>query len=254
MKELILKELDRLKSEHDIEIVFAIESGSRAWGFASQDSDWDVRFVYVHKPDWYLQIDERKDSIEQILDNDIDLGGWELKKALRLLRKSNPPLLEWLQSPIVYLENTQQTARLRGIVSEYFNPKSTLLHYLHMGNGNFKDYLTREDVLMKKYFYVFRPVLACEWIRERNTMPPIEFDQLVETQLKDQAVRAELAQLLERKKAGMETHREPANKILSDYLEAKLVDLKEFVSKECKIVQPSTDSLNQIFRDFVFGK
>ncbi|MBX3244626.1 MAG: nucleotidyltransferase domain-containing protein, partial [Acidobacteria bacterium] len=94
MIEEIKKELVRLENEHDIKILLAVESGSRAWGFASTDSDWDVRYIYVHRPEWYLRIDQYKDSQEEILPNDIDLSGWELRKALRLFRKSNPPMLE----------------------------------------------------------------------------------------------------------------------------------------------------------------
>ncbi|MBL7712009.1 MAG: nucleotidyltransferase domain-containing protein, partial [Chitinophagaceae bacterium] len=100
----IRQELLRLEAQYGIKILYAVESGSRAWGFASTDSDWDVRYIYIHKLEWYLRIDSEKDSQEEILPNDIDLAGWELKKALRLFRKSNPPLLEWLSSPIVYLE------------------------------------------------------------------------------------------------------------------------------------------------------
>src|SRR5688500_16659645 len=103
MTDEIKKELLRLEIQHDIKILYAVESGSRAWGFDSTDSDWDVRFFYIHKLDWYLKIDDRKDNQEEILPNNIDLVGWELKKALRLFRKSNPLMLEWLRSPIVYL-------------------------------------------------------------------------------------------------------------------------------------------------------
>ncbi len=92
MTDQITQELARLEHRHVIKVLYAIESGSRAWGFASTDSDWDVRYLYVHRLDWYLKIDDKKDNQEEILPNDIDLAGWELKKALRLFRKSNPPL------------------------------------------------------------------------------------------------------------------------------------------------------------------
>src|SRR5215831_16213984 len=109
----IEKELKRLEEEKKIKIVYAVESGSRAWGFASTDSDWDVRFIYVHDYDWYLSVEEKKDNIEIILPNDIDLSGWEMRKALVLFRKSNPPLLEWLRSPIVYRDAYCSAGRLR---------------------------------------------------------------------------------------------------------------------------------------------
>src|SRR5688572_19661555 len=124
MKKEIEKELFALEEKYQIKILFAVESGSRAWGFESVDSDWDVRFIYVHKLDWYLKIDDQSDNIEQILPNDLDLAGWELKKALKLFRKSNPPMLEWLRSPIVYLEQFSTADKLRKLSKEFFNPKS----------------------------------------------------------------------------------------------------------------------------------
>lgn len=108
----IQQELSRLEIQHNIQILYAVESGSRAWGFASVNSDWDVRYIYVHRPEWYLHIDDKKDNQEEILPNDIDLAGWELRKALRLFRKSNPPMLEWLDSPIVYREQFTTAERL----------------------------------------------------------------------------------------------------------------------------------------------
>src|SRR6476620_8167174 len=102
MFEEIKIELQRLEAKHNIKVLYAVESGSRAWGFASKNSDWDVRFIYIHPLDWYLAIEEKKDNIEVILPNDIDMAGWELRKALLLFRKSNPPLLEWLRSPVIY--------------------------------------------------------------------------------------------------------------------------------------------------------
>ena len=159
----IKSELARLETEHDIKILLAVESGSRAWGFASQDSDWDVRYIYIHKLDWYLRIDQYKDSQEEILPNDIDLSGWELRKAFRLFRKSNPPMLEWLRSPIIYREQFSTAEKLRELSEKYYNPRSCMYHYLSMAKGNFNEFLTdRELVKIKKYFYVLRPVLACD--------------------------------------------------------------------------------------------
>ena len=153
MTEEIQKELLRLEHQHEIKILYAVESGSRAWGFASTDSDWDVRYIYVHNLDWYLKIDDQRDNLEEMLPNDLDFAGWELKKALRLFRKSNPALLEWLRSPIVYLQQHSMADKLRDLTKEYFNPKSCLHHYLHMAEGNFKVYLEKDMVKVKKYFY-----------------------------------------------------------------------------------------------------
>lgn len=252
MLEEIKKELLRLERQHEIKILYAVESGSRAWGFASTDSDWDVRYIYVHRLDWYLKIDESKDSQEEILPNDIDLAGWELKKALRLFRKSNPPMLEWLRSPIVYQEEFSTAEKLRELTGKYFNPKSCMYHYLSMAKSNFKEFLQRESVRAKKYFYVLRPVLACDWIKQTNSMPPTEFDELVATQVSDEKIRREIEQLLSRKVAGEELREEPKIEILNDFLATKIEFYDDYVSKIKQPEKPDTNLLDNLFKKTIF--
>src|SRR5436190_9326529 len=115
--------LARLEAERNVRVLFACESGSRAWGFASCDSDYDVRFLYVHARDWYLSVEDRRDVIEQPIVDDLDVSGWELRKALRLLRKSNPPLLEWLQSPMVYRQDAAFVAEFRALAATFYSPR-----------------------------------------------------------------------------------------------------------------------------------
>ena len=248
MTEEIKKELLRLEQQYNIKILYAVESGSRAWGFASTDSDWDVRYIYIHHLDWYLEIDNKKDSQEEILPNDIDLAGWELKKALRLFRKSNPPMLEWLRSPIVYLQQFSTADRLRELTKEYFNPKSCLYHYLHMAEGNFKEYLQKDIVRAKKYFYMLRPILACDWIKQTDTMAPTEFQKLVDSQVTNPQVRTEIQNLLTRKITGEELYDEPKNPILNDFLEQKIEFYKEYIKTIQQPNQPDSAKLNELFR------
>lgn len=249
MQDEIQKELAHIEQSHNIKILYAVESGSRAWGFASTNSDWDVRFLYIHPLDWYLQIDEYKDNLEKILPNNIDLAGWELKKALRLFRKSNPPLLEWLQSPMVYAEKYTTASQLRALQQIYFNPKSCLHHYLHMAGGNYRDYLQKEVVRVKKYFYVLRPLLACEWIYHEKTMPPIQFAKLLDTQVKDEALKAEILRLLERKMAGEELDLAPQISILNHFIEQKLAFFNDYVRTLEKSLPPDTNQLNILFKE-----
>ncbi len=248
MTTLIQTELQNLESQHDIKILYAVESGSRAWGFASTDSDWDVRFIYVHKEDWYLSIDDKKDTIEIMLPNDLDLSGWELRKALKLFRKSNPPLMEWLNSPMVYLEEAFTMNQMREAASEYFNPKSCLYHYLSMATGNFKEYLKRDLVKTKKYFYVLRPVLACMWIERTNTMAPTEFQKLLDAEVPDGNLRTEIDKLLARKRSGDELGEEPKIDTLNDFLEARIEYFTEYLKDHKILKQPDTEKLNRIFR------
>jgi predicted nucleotidyltransferase len=162
MVETIKSELENLELKYQVKILLAVESGSRAWGFASKDSDWDVRFIYIHKPDWYLSIDDKKDNIEEMLPGNLDFAGWELRKALKLFRKSNPPLLEWLRSPLKYQEQYDTAQSMRALAARYFNPKSCVYHYLSMAKGNFYNYLQQQTVRTKKYFYALRPIFACK--------------------------------------------------------------------------------------------
>lgn len=253
----ILKELSHLELERDIKILYAVESGSRAWGFASKDSDWDVRFIYVHRLNWYLQIEDRKDSLDKIFPNKIDLAGWELRKALRLFRKSNPPFFEWIYSPIVYLEEFSTADKLRELSSSFFSPKSCMYHYLSMASGNYKDFFMKDNVKTKKYFYVLRPILACEWIRDTNTTAPMEFEKLLNTQVKDESVRWEIEKLLTIKKAGEELGIGPKNVIIDEYLKERIGFYKSFVSTMERTPLPKSELLNDLFENAlneVWGK
>jgi len=252
MTDEIKKELLRLEFQHDIKILYAVESGSRAWGFASTNSDWDVRYIYIHRLDWYLKIDDKKANQEEILPNDIDLAGWELKKALRLFRKSNPPMLEWLRSPIVYLQQFTTADKLRDLTKEYFNPKSCLHHYLHMAEGNYQAYLLKDNVRVKKYFYVLRPILACDWIMQTNTMAPMEFHKLLDSQVTDLNVKTEIKNLLIRKMAGEELNEEPKIQILNDFLKQKIQFYSDYVKSLGQILQPDTERLNELFKQTIY--
>ena len=107
--------LATLAQQENLHFLLAVESGSRAWGFASPDSDYDVRALYIRPSAHYLAIDEGKDTFEFIEDEWFDVGAWDIRKALRLLRKSNAVLLEWLRSPVVYAADS---AFVRDLMSE----------------------------------------------------------------------------------------------------------------------------------------
>lgn len=252
MREEILKRLDQIEREEDVSIVYACESGSRAWGFESTDSDWDVRFIYIHRPDWYLSIDveEKRDVIERPINDELDISGWDLRKALKLLRKSNPPLLEWLSSPIIYKEHGETAQQLRSAVEEFYSPISAFHHYLHMAQGNNREFLKGELVRVKKYFYVLRPLLAIRWIETNPTQPvPMEFQRLVDACVDSPEVRASIDDLLIRKRAGTELDREPKIEVLSDFIDTELTRLDKLNVPERE--KPNFEKLNEIFRNAV---
>ena len=245
----IINELQKLEKEKNIKILYAVESGSRAWGFSSTNSDWDVRFIYIHNYDWYLSINSKKDNIEKILDNDIDLGGWELRKALNLFKKSNPPLFEWLRSPIVYKENFSTATELRKLAKTFFNPISCLYHYLHMANGNYEIYFKEDIVRLKKYFYVLRPIFACCWIEKNNEMPPMEFEILLNAEIPDGILKDKINNLLIKKKTGEELNKGTRIKIIDDFIEEKLLHFKEFIKNYNYSSSSDVEELNTLFRN-----
>ena len=245
----IQQQLDQIESDFDVKILLAVESGSRAWGFPSANSDYDVRFIYVHPTDWYLTIDlERKrDVIELPIDDTLDISGWDLRKALQLFRKSNPPLLEWLDSPIVYKEWSDVASRMRENAGTFYNPIACSYHYLHMAQGNHRTYLKSEQVWLKKYFYVLRPILAIKWIENGNGVAPMRFDALLERTLNDPALKQAIYQLIDKKKQGDELSYGNRIPIISDFIAHEMNRLanKKF---DYTISKADTNRLNQLFR------
>ncbi|MGI4737812.1 MAG: nucleotidyltransferase domain-containing protein [Janthinobacterium lividum] len=172
--------LAALEAEHNIQILYACESGSRAWGFPSPDSDYDVRFIYAHPAAWYLRLDEGPDTLNFPVDAELDLAGWELRKTLRLLRGSNAALFEWLQSPIVYHEVPGFRSQLAPLLPQAFNLKAGLHHYLGQLRRGLAEELIGPEVRLKRLFYALRAALAARWIRQRHTVPPMELAPLRE--------------------------------------------------------------------------
>lgn len=244
--------LAEVETTRGVRVLFACESGSRAWGFASQDSDYDVRFLYVHPRDWYLSIEAGRDVIELPIADDLDVSGWDLRKTLGLVRRSNPPLLEWLKSPIVYRLDAQFFADFTALASTFYSPRRCFAHYLHMGLGNWDSYLRgRSTVSLKKYLYVFRPVLGCRWIERGHGQVPMLFDELVDAVLEEPDVRTALDDLLRRKKAGAELDIAPPDETLSRFLEVELARLDAI--GEPPEAEPDSEELNRFFRRYAAG-
>lgn len=243
--------LAEIEATEGVRVLYAVESGSRAWGIPSQDSDYDARFVYVRPVDDYLTIDELRDVIERPVMGDLDVNGWDVRKALQLFRKSNPPLLEWLHSPIVYAEPHTLATQMRGLETAYFNARASVYHYLHMGRGNFRQYLQGEQVRTKKYFYVLRPILACMWLERFETTPPVGFGVLLETMLPPDGPLVEaIHALLVRKLAGDEFDDAPPIPVLHDFLTERIAYYEEAVRGiSASTMQPSIAALDNLFRD-----
>lgn len=249
MQKRILTELQNLETTHHIQILYACESGSRAWGFPSSDSDFDVRFLYLNPTEWYLSVnlERQRDVIELPIDDNLDITGWDLRKALKLFHKSNPPLLEWLGSPIVYWEKYTVAHKMRDLASTFYNPLACMYHYLHMAQGNNRDYLKGEWVWVKKYFYVLRPILAILWLERGLGVVPTEFEVLVNHVVESSALRDRITELIAAKKEGQELDYGPRIPEIGDFVDSELARLegKQF---EARIEKHSFAELNKLFR------
>ena len=247
IKNHILTRLNEIEKENDVEILYAVESGSRAWGFESTDSDYDVRFIYRHNLEWYLNILPKRDVIEYPVTDLYDYSGWDLRKALFLLNKSNPVLFEWLISPIVYIRNEKVYALLKDASEKYFSPIASIYHYLHMAARNYREYLNAEQVKIKKYFYVLRPLFACMWIDKYNTTPPMEFEKLMyDADMEDQ-VRDEISGLLVRKRSGVEMGLDMKIQSINSFIESRIDYFEKKSSDYNPKDKPSADYLDNVF-------
>lgn len=225
MRVQIMEALRDIETRHDVTVLFACESGSRGWGFASPDSDYDVRFIYVHRLPWYLTVTPRRDVIELPISGDLDVNGWDLRKALGLMRESNPTLLEWLRSPIVYREDAAAMPRFRALSEAVFSNARGWHHYTSMAKKNFREHLQADEVRYKKYLYVLRPLLAARWIRTQPGVPPMRFADLAQRTLHavhDAVLIEEINALLEVKMRAGEAATSPRWPGIHAFIEAEL--------------------------------
>ncbi|WP_207434562.1 nucleotidyltransferase domain-containing protein [Sabulibacter ruber] len=248
MRNEILQKLLELERTHQITILFAVESGSRAWGFPSPDSDYDVRFVYTHQPDWYLTLEEQKDTLEW-LEGDLDFVGWELRKALRLMRKSNASVFEKMQSPILYLKRGSFLEKMQETAPAYFSARAGLHHYLSMAYNYYNSCAPEPEVKLKSYFYLLRTALASLWIVENKSIPPLLFQDLLPL-VKDQTMREEIQQLLQVKTKVDESYRHPKQETLETFVMG-LLQYCEAKAGSLPKAQGSTTALNQLLRNTI---
>lgn len=253
MREEILEKLHDIELEHDVTILFACESGSRAWGFPSPDSDYDVRFVYAHDVFWYLQIGRAKDTIDRMLPDDLDFGGWEVRKALSLFAKCNLPLFEWVGSPIGYIETPPLLMELRRLIPEYFNGRKALHHYLSLAVRTAEKELMGNEVGIKKLFYILRPVYACRWILNTQTMPPTHFPDMLGQGFAGTGIEDEIRGILQAKKSACEDERVRLSSVFLGWLRAEMVEIEKLVDAyPLPEITPSLGALNVLLRDHVF--
>ncbi len=243
MKTKILQKLEEIERKYEVKILFAVESGSRAWGFHSLDSDYDIRFVYQLKKEDYLNLWERKDTIQFMTEDNLDGSGWDIQKALRLLAKSNASFTEWLFSPIIYRADNKVLEELKSIAKRNFNPIASFYHY-HSMNKNFKDILKLDDVNLKKFFYNIRTAFCSNWIVKNQTIPQVKFRELYP--LIDKKYHSKLDELIAFKNTQNEiaNHKIDASLIL---LVKKIIEENETLKSNLKATTSNKKEFNDLF-------
>ncbi len=243
MKAKILDKLRQIEQDKNIEILFAVESGSRAWGFASPDSDYDIRFVYKHSKDWYLNLWEQADTIQFMTEDDLDGSGWDIRKALRLLAKSNASFTGWLFSPIVYRANNDFLNEIKKVANANFNPVSGFYHF-HSMNKNFEETLGSEKMTLKSFFYAIRTALCANWIYKNETIPPVLFREMYS--LIDTSYHSKLDALIALKSERIEKSNDPVEVDLI-HLVRDIVNENNRIKNKLVNKKSNPDDFNELF-------
>lgn len=249
MREIILEKLSEIEQTHQVKILFACESGSRAWGFASPDSDYDVRFIYTHPQNHYLSIDTQRDVIELPVNEILDISGWDIKKSLLLFRKSNAVIYEWLQSPIIYQSNESFHKTMLEMMENCFCTKPGFHHYLSMTINTFNTDLQSDEVKLKKYFYALRPILAAKWILEKQTVPPMQF-HLLRVLIEDPKIQIAIDELMEIKKDADEKKKIKPIVVLQKFI-SETIHYCELNKEKLTDKRTEISPLNMFFRNTI---
>jgi predicted nucleotidyltransferase len=254
MRAAITQRLSEVEGRHGVRVLYAAESGSRAWGFPSPDSDYDVRFIYVHPRDWYLSVNEARDVIEEGVDEmDFDVAGWDMRKALRLFLKANPALWEWLVSPIVYRDEDEVARRLRAIAMESYSPKALAHHYLSIAREKERRTVaSKERVKAKKYVYVLRPLLALGWLSENASLPPMAMPEIMTGVTLPDEVRQAILDLVRHKAATPEGAFVDRIPLLDEWME-EAYERGRIYADRAPVRKTDAKELDAFFREIVLG-
>lgn len=252
MRNKIITALKNLEQEKNIRILYACETGSRAWGFASEDSDFDVRFIYVHNIDWYLSLDEKPDTISIMLeDRELDLVGWELRKTLRLMKKSNASVFEKLDSPEVYMKDDDFLKVINSYKDEVFSPIAVMYHYLSMCKNVFSKVENEEKYSLKMLFYSLRTALASKWVLDKKSISPIVFNTLVKELDFDLKLKERITLLLELKSSVDEKYLHDNEEELIAFIR-ETVDLCNLKAKDLAAAKNKNVNLDFILKSAIF--
>ena len=251
----ISRRLDSVEVREGVRILLAVESGSRAWGFPSPDSDYDVRFIYVRPAAWYVSVEPGRDVIEEEV-GEVDVNGWDLRKALGLMLKGNAVLVEWLMSPIVYREDARFRAEFTDLLQASAKPAPLLHHYLSLGRS-----MRRNDAFkgvsfpIKKYFYTLRPAVALRWLRVHNyaALPPMNLRELAADSSLPPSVASLLIELIEAKSRTRELGTTEPVALLEDFIDREFAIAEENAAGLTNIARPVQCEADELLRRRAFA-
>lgn len=250
----ILSELRSIEASESVRILFAIESGSRAWGFPSPDSDYDVRFIYLRQPKDYVRLTAIRDVIERPIDEELDISGWDIQKALNLLLKPNPVLFEWLQSPIRYIWDETICDQLINLAERITHQPASSYHYLHLGQSNWERNIQgKHNFKLKKYFYVLRPAMALKYLSNNpDKLPPMRFQDLMAGIDLPSNLKNIIHKLVETKSKTNESELSQAIPIIDDFVKHEFEQAQERLKGLRKPAENYWADANKLFHDLVF--
>lgn len=246
----IEKILGEIEQKKNIKILYACETGSRAWGFPSPDSDFDIRFIYMHERDWYLSLSHKKDTIEH-MDGDLDITGWDLKKSLTLLKKSNAALIERFQSPIEYYGVPGFKDDFKELVESYYSPTAVFFHHYSLAKKFWEDIDGKVEFKLKSFFYLVRSLLSCNWIIHDKTVLPMHIEGLM--QYAEQPVKDRLRELIKLKAGVGEKYLHRQDEMLNEWIQEKLKQL-EAAGQNLEVNRTDMSLLNEFFLKMLHAK
>lgn len=250
-KEIIVEALRGIEVKHGCRVLFAVESGSRAWGFASPDSDYDVRGVYIKPLDRYLRLhDDAQDSIVESLPDDLDISLWDLRKALFQMGKSNASFLEWLGSPIRYKDDGM-IATLHALKTDCFNPTHVAYHYASMFRKAMEARNIDGTIRIKKLCYALRASLCVLYTMREEKMPPTPFADVLESVSLTQTEREAIRDLLAKKEIALESDVVVPDTRLADLLADRYESLALHSWRKTRADAEAYSKLERLFRDCV---
>lgn len=241
----IAKKLDEIEMKENVTVLHAVESGSRAWGFESPDSDYDVRFIYVRRREDYLKLDQPRDVIEWQLDEVLDINGWDLRKALQHFHRGNATLFEWSNSPVIY-KTTELWQQIYAVAEPYFSARAAVYHYYGTARNTWQQYLQEPMVRYKKYFYALRPLLAAKYIQEHLCPPPVRFDDLMKMDMPE-ALRTQIQYALSLKVSMGEADTRPQIPGIQAFIGSEIDRQKAWLNGAEDDHKPEWEPLDEIF-------